>query len=117
MPDVERDEAMGRLGGPSKLQELQLEIQKLNERLVEAEKRLQEGVHAAQIRVGSKLFWLPDLGFHSDSGAYKLGSSISGPVIVEGLGYDWVVVRAADSTAYWAANGGFDIRQNLRDCV
>lgn len=113
MTDTEarRDEASRRLGGPSKIGELEERLLELAQQLEEKTEKLEESVKRARIAIGAEIYPSGNLNWHDENGMY---TTPSGPCRIEGLGPDWCVLRTnAMRSPVFASTPGLDIRNSL----
>lgn len=115
-PEADRDEAMGRLGGPSKLRELEEKLADLELRLDQKDKELEESIERNRVHVGRRL-WPASAPttWHDEAGTMQYPTD---QCVIEGIGSDWCVIRSpVTSAVYFAAVAGGDIRADIANAV
>ena len=105
-----RDEASRRLGGPSKIGELQ-------EQIADLAKKAEKLMEYSQVHIGKKIIHSGNLLWVGADGirAYNVESTFR----IEALGYDWCVIRGGslDSVLFAATSPASDIREALAQIV
>lgn len=93
MNDDNKDEALDRLGGPSKLAQLRAEVEELRKQLDRAKSEMSR----AMVRVGSRIVPLNTCNLFNWVDTSGHISSPSMACSIEALGHDWCVVRDLDT--------------------
>jgi len=112
MSEEEQDDAMGRLGGPSKIAELQDRVTEMKVGLEESIRKLEEATARNRVHVGRRVYISGSgLCWYNEDGHMQ---SPPGQLRIEGLGYDWCIIRSDVADAlYFAATPGRSIRSDL----
>jgi hypothetical protein len=110
----EQDDAMGRLGGRSRISVLEEAVADLTRRLDEKTNALEQAVFGNKVTVGRELW--PDhcsLSWFDQNGCVSYGNC--GNCVIVAVGYDWCVVRPKTDTTniYFAGQPGIDIRETI----
>jgi hypothetical protein len=121
----EREEALSRLGGPSKIEKLTEKLESLQSELHQLKSEHQETVDkldaarkhikANTLKAGAQV-WLggtPGLCWYSEIGNQE---HPSGTVTIEGIGHDWCVIRQ-DSLPPVLFASTPDILEHLADAI
>ena len=115
MSAEEQDDAMGRLGGPSRITALEEKVANLMRRLDEKTSALETAVFGARAQVDSE-FWADgcdDLIWHDQSGVPE---TYLGTCTIVGIGTNWCVARRAreytdDGRLFFTALPDGDVRR------
>jgi hypothetical protein len=101
--ELRRDEASRRLGGPSRIADLEGELEALKHAVKTSCDELTEATNRLRVRVGAKLYaGHAPLNWTSEAGSRTHPAE---SCRIEGLGPDWVVVRSTTTDAiYFAAS-------------
>lgn len=112
MSEEDRDDAMGRLGGPSKLKKLEEKVGRLTRHFTQRTDQLRDAIAVAAVSVGREINpTSAQVMWHAENG---VASQPTGLFRIVGLGYDWCVIKSTTSDdIYFASTQGMDIRHDL----